>query len=539
MISDEPSSTTHTPSLLRRGSVPTASVKYWLADTGCGYDLVAKKHVAKFTDKTKQSDNPIMFNTANGNTYATTDILLRVEELDEDVEPYVLDSTPAVLSVGRRCVDFGYAFHWPPGSHKPYFVTPKGKRIELVVQDYVPYVKTKLAKHTAMTVISKTETPGIIAVNHAEQLPRASQVALAGHDVARSAGRQAKANHPSATAGHESALFEGGPVVAVPPDGPDPAVIDLEGDEPEMIVPVDETTRERLRREAKSLLHLRDHKPKNPYCDACQQSKMFRRPHGRLKHHGPLPTKFGESLSADHLVSHSEKSQSLLGDKNAVVIFDRYSSWKGVYPVPSKSGNDAFTALQHFVGARTKVTNIYTDNSPELAAAIKHLGWCHTTNTPGISQTNSTIELQVQDILHGSRTLLVQAGLPACFWNYSAPHYCFGTNITQHGDRKSAYELRFPQEGKFQHEFYPFGCLVHFMQTKTLKDDDRPAKFAPTGATGILLGYKLHPGGKWRHEYIVADVREFDAVDFRATSDPKTSTQSARTDRPRDPLARR
>ena len=109
------------------------------------------------------------------------------------------------------------------------------------------------------------------------------------------------------------------------------------------------------------------------------------------------------------------------------------------------------------------------------------------------------IELQVQDILHGSRTLLVQAGLPACFWNYSAPHYCFGTNIKEHGDHKSAYELRFPQEGKFQREFYPLGCLVHFMQTKTLKDDDKAAKFAPTGATGILLGYKLHPGGKWRH----------------------------------------
>ena len=267
-----------------------------------------------------------------------------------------------------------------------------------------------------------------------------------------------------------------------------------------MVVLVDETTIEHLRREAKLSNRLRDHKPKHPFCDACQQSKMFRRPHGRIKHHGCLPTRFGESLSADHLVSHSEKSQSLLGDENAVVIFDRYSSWKGIYPVPSKSGDDSFTSLQHFVGPRTKVGNIYTDNSPELAVAIRHLGWCHTTNTPGISPTNSTIELQVQDILHGSRTLLVQAGLPACFWNYSAPHYCFGTNTAHYGDRKSAYELRFPQEGKFLHEFYPFGCLVHFMQTKTLKDDDRSAKFAPTGAIGILLGYKLHPGGQWRHE---------------------------------------
>ena len=151
---------------------------------------------------------------------------------------------------------------------------PKGTRIDLAVQDYVPYVKTKLAKHNAMTVISQAETSGIIAVNRAEQLPRATTTkALVSHDVARTAGRQAKANTPGTTAGHETALFEGGPVVVAPPGGPDPAVVDLEDLEPEMVVPVDETTIERLRREAKSLLHLRDHKPKNPYCDACQQTK--------------------------------------------------------------------------------------------------------------------------------------------------------------------------------------------------------------------------------------------------------------------------
>ena len=143
---------------------------------------------------------------------------------------------------------------------------------------------------------------------------------------------------PGEHTGHDDARFVGWPVVVVPLGGPDnatlpgEAVVDLEGSEPEMVVLVDETTIERLRREAKSSNHLRDHKPKNPFCDACQQSKMFRRPHGRIKHHGPLPTRFGESLCADHLVSHSEKSQSLLGDKSAVVAFDRYSSWKGIYP---------------------------------------------------------------------------------------------------------------------------------------------------------------------------------------------------------------
>ena len=129
------------PIAAAQGRRPRSRVKYWLADTGCGYDLVAKKHVDHVADRIKTAENSILFNTANGNTDATDDILLRV---DEDIEPYVLESTPAVLSVGRRCQEYGYQFHWPASSSKPYFVTPKGKKIELTVQDHVPYLKQNL-----------------------------------------------------------------------------------------------------------------------------------------------------------------------------------------------------------------------------------------------------------------------------------------------------------------------------------------------------------------------------------------------------------
>ena len=80
--------------------LPVASVKYWLTDTGCGYDLVSKKHVRKIEDRIKKSRNPLTFNTANGATEAEDDILLHLNELDEEIEPYVMASTPAVLSVG-------------------------------------------------------------------------------------------------------------------------------------------------------------------------------------------------------------------------------------------------------------------------------------------------------------------------------------------------------------------------------------------------------------------------------------------------------
>ena len=60
-----------------------------------------------------------------------------VDELDETVEPHVLDE--AVLSIGRRCMKMGYAFHWMPGK-LPFMVTPKQEFVHLQVKDDIPYL---------------------------------------------------------------------------------------------------------------------------------------------------------------------------------------------------------------------------------------------------------------------------------------------------------------------------------------------------------------------------------------------------------------
>ena len=137
----------------RRDKAPRAEVKYWLSDTSCGYDLVSRKHVSKIADRIKQSGNPLTFSTANGTTKADEDIFLHLDELDEDIEPFVLPSTPAVLSIGRRCLDHGYSFRWPAGK-LPYFITPKGVKVKLIVEDYIPYLRTSHACKTACAVIS-------------------------------------------------------------------------------------------------------------------------------------------------------------------------------------------------------------------------------------------------------------------------------------------------------------------------------------------------------------------------------------------------
>ena len=59
--------------------------------------------------------------------------------LSEEIIPYVLDDTPPVLSVGLRCRQYGYEFHWFP--HKtPYMVTPDGNKLVLEVIDDLPYI---------------------------------------------------------------------------------------------------------------------------------------------------------------------------------------------------------------------------------------------------------------------------------------------------------------------------------------------------------------------------------------------------------------
>ena len=59
------------------------------------------------------------------------------------------------------------------------------------------------------------------------------------------------------------------------------------------------------------------------------------------------------------------------------------------------------------------------------------------------------------------------------------------------------------------------------MRKPTLENKDRPPKFAPVGCVGILLGYRTHPGGKWRHEYQVVELPGFADLDLAYNTRPQ------------------
>ncbi len=67
----------------------------------------------------------------------------------------------------------------------------------------------------------------------------------------------------------------------------------------------------------------------------------------------------------------------------------------------------------------------YSDNWRALRNAAEMAGLQHESCLPGIHQTNGIAESNSRTILSGTRRLLMQAGLPACWWPYAAPCFCF------------------------------------------------------------------------------------------------------------------
>jgi hypothetical protein len=116
-------------------------VRRWLADTGCGHDLVSTSVVLKGGGKAYiRVRAPKYFNTANRIIAVARGMTMCMPQLDEMAEIMRLTNTPSVLSIGARCMTMGYAFFWPPFSDHPFFVKPDGTEVIMDVEGNIPYL---------------------------------------------------------------------------------------------------------------------------------------------------------------------------------------------------------------------------------------------------------------------------------------------------------------------------------------------------------------------------------------------------------------
>ena len=220
---------------------------------------------------------------------------------------------------------------------------------------------------------------------------------------------------------------------------------------------------------------------------------------------------FGDHIVADHTVLKANVEEGVKGESVALVMKDIHTQFRHVYPSQTKSSESCVSAFNHFLSHKDEVGAVYTDNSRELIATIGELGYRHQTSTEYVDSSKSFVEREIRHILEGTRTNLVQSGLPLKFWPLAMTHFSMAVNCTQQlsGDL-SPWELRFDE--KFPGLLVPFGAKVLFWNNSK-RVDNTAGKTSPTANEGIFLGYHIQPGFLWKGEYLVAKM---EALDYHA-----------------------
>ena len=119
-------------------------IQKWIADAGSTIDAISKSDLTHLSRrKVRKLALPTVYETAGGDAAVDSAIPLYSKAIGGKVDANILESTPAVLTVGRRCMTpgpEGYAFHW--FNCKPPYLErmSDGEKIHCVIENYIPYV---------------------------------------------------------------------------------------------------------------------------------------------------------------------------------------------------------------------------------------------------------------------------------------------------------------------------------------------------------------------------------------------------------------
>ena len=93
--------------------------------------------------KTDEADG-IVLNTANGPIDVTQRLVYKLNFGSlTNIEPWILDDTPAVISLGQLVMKHGYGFYWHP-NQDPYLIDPNGNTIaDIQTVGYCPIWEDK------------------------------------------------------------------------------------------------------------------------------------------------------------------------------------------------------------------------------------------------------------------------------------------------------------------------------------------------------------------------------------------------------------
>ena len=216
------------------------------------------------------------------------------------------------------------------------------------------------------------------------------------------------------------------------------------------------------------------------------------------------PKSFGEIVTMDHVsMGDGIGARGLSGYTDMLTFLDLATGFRYAEPCRSKDSSEVYDTL-HFLKSNRKFGLVYSDNFPSLIRACADLRVLHEGSQPGMPQTNGRIERCNGDLLEGTRACLAHAGLPSCFWPWAVQCYAFLSNIADSDDKESPWTMIHGTE--FPGLQIPFGARVYFKPSPTKYTLD---KAAGRLQCGIMVGYRMAPGIRWKGEYLVVDLMDF------------------------------
>ena len=526
--------------------------KKFIMDSGSGHDLISAKKIDRM-DLPTYDDTVVNFHTANGVTSSTKRSDIKFEAFDEPAQAHILEDTPSVMSMGKRCVDHGYSFIWPSGK-TPYMLDSNGNITEMTVKDYIPYVcidqkkkrgtSSKIAKilNIISDECSTSEGESLMVIDGesgdeledlTDNVGRSNNKSPKGAKVRKNRKKKTK-TLPEVAVGSDAGDAEEMACYEDEHDDPrdeyaefdddegyDPSI----GPEPEEgehdveieeipegeahddddVIDVDEedggvrlSKRGTLKNEARSKLHLLTHRYKNPYCESCVRAKMKHRKTFRGAFQRKL-TKFGDLVTFDYVDNRRIAEQDYGDDKTIFVIRDRYTGMIQSYPSARKDTDAVMRAVKQFMGRR-KIREAYSDDAPQFDKAMKALKIPMDTSLAGKTKHTSLAERTNQFVLVATTTCLLEAGIPPCFWMYAIRCVSHLLNIEPNDDEVSSWCKLHGEE--FKGKRIPFGALVYFKPSDA-RAREQQHKFDPMGIPGVFAGYSLGPGLHWSRKYRV------------------------------------
>ena len=139
------------------------------------------------------------------------------------------------------------------------------------------------------------------------------------------------------------------------------------------------------------------------------------------------PTEKFQLVTGDYIQGRKDSILAVTCDRNGFVIKDLWTGVKQIYPSASRDEDDTGMAIADFIDDGV-CQKFYADEALQIRSACKSLAITYEPSIPGRHETNAKIENTILDVERGTRSALIQAGFPPCFWSFAAPMYCLLDN---------------------------------------------------------------------------------------------------------------